>query len=115
MIQHLPTAVHHAYREKDQIHPARNEENSFLYELYGSDMLVNSAHHQGVGIPGRGIRYIQYAPDGVVEGLQHEFLPVYGVQWHPERLERDISMKGWKSCCKAHNIMEAWLNCKKGL
>ena len=53
-------------------------------------MLVNSAHHQGVGIPGRGIRYVQYAPDGVVEGLQHEFLPVYGVQWHPERLERDV-------------------------
>ena len=90
MLRHLPTAVHHAYREKDQMHPARNEVNSFLYEVYGSDMLVNSAHHQGVGIPGRGIRYVQYAPDGVVEGLQHEFLPVYGVQWHPERLERDI-------------------------
>ncbi len=90
MLRHLPTAVHHAYREKDQMHPARNEVNSFLYEVYGSDMLVNSAHHQGVGIPGRGIRYVQYAPDGVVEGLQHEFLPVYGVQWHPERLERDV-------------------------
>ena len=69
MLRHLPTAVHHAYREKDQMHPARNEVNSFLYEVYGSDMLVNSAHHQGVGIPGRGIRYVQYAPEGVVEAL----------------------------------------------
>lgn len=87
MIQHLDTALAHAYLGKDQYHEAQNEEGSFLYELYGDRMLVNSAHHQGVGMPGRGIRYIQHATDGVVEGLQHEFLPVYGVQWHPERVE----------------------------
>lgn len=87
MIQHLDTALTHAYLGKDQYHEAQNEKASFLHELYGERMLVNSAHHQGVGAPGRGIRYIQYAADGVVEGLQHEFLPVYGVQWHPERIE----------------------------
>lgn len=87
IIQHLDTAMSHAYLGQDQYHTARNEEGSFLYELYGEQMLVNSAHHQGVGAPGRGIRYVQYATDGVVEGLQHEFLPVYGVQWHPERAE----------------------------
>lgn len=86
MIQHLDTALAHAYLGKDQYHEAQNGKASFLYELYGERMLVNSAHHQGVGMPGRGIRYIQYAADGVVEGLQHEFLPVYGVQWHPERV-----------------------------
>lgn len=90
MIQHLPTAAAHAWRGHDQIHMVRNEKDSLIYERYGEKMLVNSAHHQGVGIPGRGIRYVQYAPDGVVEGLQHEFLPVYGVQWHPERMEKDL-------------------------
>ena len=90
LIQHLPTAAEHAYRGCDQIHTVRNEKDSLAYKLYGEEMQVNSAHHQGVGIPGRGIRYVQYAPDGVVEGLQHEFLPVYGVQWHPERLEKGI-------------------------
>lgn len=87
IIQHLDTALSHAYLGKDQYHLAYNEKASFLYELYGEKMLVNSAHHQGVGVPGRGIRYVQYAEDGVVEALQHEFLPIYGVQWHPERVE----------------------------
>lgn len=86
MIQHLPTASRHEYREKDQLHPVYNEQGSFWYELFGEQMMVNSAHHQGVGIPGMEIRYIQRAKDGVVEGLCHTFLPILGVQWHPERL-----------------------------
>lgn len=90
MIQHLPTAAAHDWRGHDQIHAVKNEKDSLVYERYGEEMLVNSAHHQGVDISGRGIRYVQYAPDGVVEGLQHEFLPVYGVQWHPERMEKDL-------------------------
>jgi len=24
--------------------------------------------------------------DGTVEGIEHEYLPVIGVQWHPERM-----------------------------
>ncbi len=86
IIQHLPTAKQHEYLEKDQQHPAWNEKNSLLYQWYGEQMIVNSAHHQGVGIPGREICYIQKAQDGVIEGLCHNFLPILGVQWHPERL-----------------------------
>ena len=33
----------------------------------------------------RGI--FQWAADGVIEALCHETLPVWAVQWHPERLE----------------------------
>lgn len=86
IIQHLPTAKQHEYLEKDQQHPAWNEKGSLLYQWYGEQMIVNSAHHQGVGIPGREIHYIQKAQDGVIEGLCHSFLPILGVQWHPERL-----------------------------
>ena len=36
--------------------------------------------------------------DGIVEALHHSALPIYGVQWHPERmclaLERDDTVNG---------------------
>ena len=63
------------------------DKSHFITEkLYGERFRVNSAHHQGVDSPGRRISYVQTAPDGVIEGLKHDFLPVFGVQWHPERL-----------------------------
>ena len=59
---------------------------SFLKTLYGSKMIVNSAHHQAVDRLGAGLEAIQWAPDGTVEALRHTALPVWAVQWHPERL-----------------------------
>ncbi len=86
MFQHLETSSRHEYAGCDQIHGTIAERDSFLEKLYGGRFSVNSAHHQGVDAPGQGIEYIQFAPDGVVEGLKHSYLPVLGVQWHPERL-----------------------------
>ncbi len=48
---------------------------------------VNSAHHQAADRLGSGLRAAQWAPDGVIEALYHRSLPVWAVQWHPERLE----------------------------
>lgn len=86
MIQDLGTADRHEYVGKDQVHEIKADCNSLLGCLYGGEFSVNSAHHQGVDIPGCGILYTQFADDGVVEGLEHSYLPVWGVQWHPERL-----------------------------
>ncbi len=46
---------------------------------------VNSAHHQAVNRPGKGLVINARSPDGVIEGVEH---PGYkfclGVEWHPE-------------------------------
>lgn len=47
---------------------------------------VNSAHHQAVARIGDGLRVEQWADDGIIEAFRHTRLPVWGVQWHPERL-----------------------------
>ena len=86
MIQHLPSYDSHQHNGQDQVHETTTVRGSLFYHLYGDRFNVNSAHHQGVDAPGQGIRYIQYGPDNVVEGLIHTYLPIIGVQWHPERM-----------------------------
>lgn len=98
--QHLPTAEAHRYQEYDQLHATHAEPGSFLEMLYGESFVVNSAHHQGVLLPGQPpcghdaapaatpspLAVIQTAKDGVAEGIVHRALPIIGLQWHPERL-----------------------------
>ena len=64
----------------DRMHPVRSAPGVFDAES------VNSAHHQAVDRLGGGLRAEQWAADGVIEAFRHTRLPVWGVQWHPERL-----------------------------
>ena len=47
---------------------------------------MNSSHHQAVKDLAPGFRAAAFAPDGVVEAIESETLPVVGVQFHPEKL-----------------------------
>lgn len=76
----------HSWENRDKVHPAKTARGTFLYPLYGPMPAVNSAHHQALGAVGGGLRVAAYARDFVVEALYHENLPVFGVQWHPERM-----------------------------
>lgn len=87
IVQDLKSAGIHKYRDGDQYHATVVESESWLYDLCGSPITVNSAHHQSIGKTGAGLRVIQYCEaDGCPEALAHESLPILGVQWHPERL-----------------------------
>ncbi|MGN1203780.1 MAG: gamma-glutamyl-gamma-aminobutyrate hydrolase family protein [Lachnospiraceae bacterium] len=92
IIQHMKQADRHCYRDGDQYHDTTILPDSFLYRIYGERLLVNSAHHQCVGRLGNDLCAVQFAADentpvSITEGLCHKSLPVYGVQWHPERLQ----------------------------
>lgn len=87
--QHIETAGKHEWISKDQFHYVYHigcSRTDFFYQLYGSSAFVNSAHHQAVHKLGRGLLPICQAGDGVIEGLCHSSLPVFAVQWHPERM-----------------------------
>ena len=74
---------HAKLRGADRTHPVRTAPGIFA----ALDAVeVNSAHHQALDRAGSGISVEQWAADGVAEALRHTRLPVWGVQWHPERL-----------------------------
>jgi putative glutamine amidotransferase len=86
--QHIDTADLHKWKEKDQEHYVYHSalsRDDFFYQLYGNSALVNSAHHQAVDRLGEGLICACRAKDNVIEGLFHTFLPLFAVQWHPER------------------------------
>ncbi len=75
----------HTAPSGDLLHPISIRRGSFLAALYGRRAIVTSAHHQAAGLPGRDLRFAAYARDGTPEALEHRFLPLWGVQFHPER------------------------------
>ncbi len=88
LIQHLPGAEKHMSLPTgaDNIHPVQILPDSFLFPLFGPECAVNSSHHQAVENPGKGFRAVMRSADGVIEAVEHGSLPVWGVQWHPERM-----------------------------
>lgn len=103
MIQDLPG--HCQAGGLDRLHRVRTAP-SILRDLWGEAPLVNSAHHQAADRPGSGLRIVQWAPDGTAEALLHRTLPVWGVQFHPERLnvrggaEGDRIFAAWLGLCR---------------
>lgn len=84
LVQNLPG--HSQVDGADRLHAVTAEPGTFPERLYGPRSVVNSAHHQAVDRPGRDLCVSQRADDGVAEALFHLRLPIFGVQWHPERL-----------------------------
>ena len=60
---------------------------------------VNSLHHQAIGRLGDDLEIMltDKLPtknnDFIVEGIRHKSLPIYGVQYHPEEIYDEYSLK----------------------
>lgn len=89
LIQHLDHAELHTSGVSgvDMIHEVCADKGSFVGKLYGERFMTNSSHHQAVGTPAKDLRAVAWSENGkVIEALEHDFLPIISVQWHPERM-----------------------------
>lgn len=67
-----------------------------LARLLGTNTLaVASHHHQAVNRLAPGFRIAAYSPDGVVEAIESETLPMIGVQFHPETVVAERPENGF--------------------
>lgn len=78
---------------QDQIHLAIAKNKTLMHTIYGGQFFINSAHHQGIARLGEGLEASALSEDGVTEAIEHESLPILGVQFHPERLCLDFLRK----------------------
>ncbi len=93
LIQDIPTET-----ETSEIHRGENsghevviDADSKLGGILGKMRFpANSAHHQAVEVPGKGLKVVAKSPEGIVEGIERTDLPfALGVQWHPEAMSGD--------------------------
>ena len=68
-----------------------------LARLLGTnDLAVASHHHQAVNRLAPGFRVSAYSPDGSVEAIESETLPMIGVQFHPETVVAERPKEGFE-------------------
>ena len=87
LYQDLPESVLHKQQDgKDNVHEVKAPAESILGRLYGEVFSVNSSHHQAVKALGAGLRVSAVWNEQYAEAVEHAELPIFGVQWHPERM-----------------------------
>lgn len=76
-------------------HTIKIESNTQLSNIIQTDIIyVNSIHHQGVNKLGHNLKICAKSIDGLTEGIYNENQSFcLGVQWHPELLKDNFSMK----------------------
>lgn len=84
--QHVPEHAGFHLPVTQTMHEVTMEADSALGALYGERRAVNSLHHQTVDTVGADLRVTARDDGGMVEGLEHNSLPIVAVQWHPEMM-----------------------------
>jgi len=67
------------------MHTVNHAPYTLARELWGAMSVVNSFHHQAIDRLAPGLIAASVCEDGVIEAIEHETLPIFAVQWHPER------------------------------
>ena len=61
--------------------------SSWLKTVFGRlHIPINTLHHQAVDRVAEGFLPTAHDRHGIVQAIEHDRLPIYGVQWHPEYL-----------------------------
>ena len=65
-------------------------ENSFVWDVYQQPQVeINSYHNWRLDRIAPCLEVVAFSDDGIAEAVQHRELPVFAVQWHPERSYHD--------------------------
>lgn len=95
LVQDIPSAlgIDHP-RDTAPCHTVRREAGTFLEKFFPEEFAVNSTHHQAADGAAPGMVVCARSEDGrITEALQAaDGSPLWGVQWHPERLIDDPAM-----------------------
>lgn len=67
-------------------HEIKVSPKSALYRAIGLRAVVNSFHHQCVHTLGKNLVISAASHDGIIEAIESTAMPIFGVQWHPERM-----------------------------
>lgn len=99
LIQHIPNSgLHNQYEKQyEYVDTIRIESGSFLDKAFGRiEIPVNSIHHQAIDNLGKWYRIVARSmSDNIIEAIEHEYLHLYGVQWHPESLIEQRGLFQW--------------------
>ncbi len=104
LIEDIPTEIgsmdhtvigHHVFNGHQHVRLA--PESKVAAVVGGTDIEVNSIHHQAVRQLAPGFTAVGWADDGVIEAIQHEDheWPLLAVQWHPEYLGQADDKASW--------------------
>lgn len=88
-LSYMKDSISHSQNEdaRNPVHTVKFKKDSFFYNIYGKETLVNSLHHQGILTLGEDLIATGYSSDNLIEAIEHKSLKIRGVQWHPEILE----------------------------
>lgn len=87
----LGGTLHQDIKEANLNHPSEDKKHNVtkvcsspLMDRLPNEFLVNTYHHQAVKDVAPGFKVTLVNHD-VIEAMEHETLPIFSVQWHPER------------------------------
>lgn len=106
LTQDIPTQLGGDH-SKGVCHQVTLKKDSILGNLYGESMEVNSYHHQALDKLGEGLQAIAWGESNghtFTEAVQHETLPIWSVQWHPERMTGPVTNP--KECADSLPVFE---------
>jgi putative glutamine amidotransferase len=110
LIQDIPSEypqnLPHVQLEEDRNphHVVKLHSGTMLGEVFGgTEIEVNSFHHQAIRAVATGLRVSGRSRDGIIEAVELEGFPFgVGVQWHPERmLQQESSQSLFRALVKA--------------
>ena len=78
------------HKSKPSLDYITYNKNGKLFSLLPTTMKINSYHHQAINKLAEGLISCGES-NGCIEAVEHETLPIFAVQWHPEKLDDELN------------------------